>query len=133
MCTVTVLDTDGATLWFHPDSVVVHHRFKKPVGGCEIRELFEAGLEQLRTRRACKWLSDDRANYQLSADDGRWMREDWAPRAAAAGWKYWAMVLPKDVVATQDMQKYLAHGRSLGIDVQIFCDPILALAWLGSV
>jgi hypothetical protein len=133
MSTLTIMDSDGATLWFHPEARIVHHRFKRPVGGDELKEVFEGGLELFVVHGARKWLSDDRANYALAPDDAQWARDDWAPRAAAAGWDYWAIVLPKSVVATMDMRTHMDHGLRLGVDVQVFSDPLLALAWLESV
>jgi hypothetical protein len=133
MSTLTILDGDEATLWFHPEAGIVHHRFKQPARGAELRRVFESGLELFVAHGARKWLSDDRANYALSPEDAEWARDDWAPRVAAAGWDYWAIVLPKSVVGTMDMQTHMEHGISLGVDVQVFSDPLLALAWLKSV
>lgn len=130
MSTITIMETDAASLWFHPESGIVHHRFKRPVEGDDLKQVFETGLELLKREGACKWLSDDRANSSLAPDDALWARRDWAPRAAAAGWEYWAIVLPKSVIATMDMATHMDHGRQLGLDVQVFSDPLLALAWL---
>ena len=133
MPTLTIMDSDAATLWFHPEAGIVHHRFKRRVGGEELKRVFEGGLELFVSHGARKWLSDDRANCALAAADAVWARDDWAPRAAAAGWDYWAIVLPKNVVGTMDMRTHIDHGLSLGVDVQVFTDPLLALAWLESI
>ena len=133
MSTLTILDCDAATLWFHPEAGIVHHRFKRPVHGDELKRVFESGLELFALHGARKWLSDDRVNYALDPEDALWARDDWAPRAAALGWDYWAIVLPKNVVGNMDMQTHMDHGVSLGVDVQVFTDPLLALVWLESI
>jgi hypothetical protein len=133
MSTLTIMDSEAATLWFHPEAGIVHHRFKRPVSGEELKQVFEGGLALFVAHGAKKWLSDDRANHELAPDDARWARDDWAPRVAEAGWDYWAIVLPRSVVATMDMKTHMDHGVRLGVDVQVFSDPLLALAWLESV
>lgn len=133
MSTLLIMDSDGATLWFHPEVGIVHHRFKRPVRGDELKQLFESGLELFVSRGARRWLSDDRANCALAPEDAEWAAQNWAPRVAAAGWDYWAIVLPRNLVGTMDMRTHMDHGISLGVDVQVFSDPLLALAWLESV
>ena len=133
MSTLEIMDNAAATLWFHPEAGIVHHRFKKPVGGDEFRWVLEGGLRLFVMRGASKWLSDDRANSALSPEDSLWAMNDWAPRVAAVGWQYWAVILPKSAAGTIDMTKYIEQQSALGVDVQIFFDPVLALAWLESV
>jgi len=133
MSTFTIMDSEAATLWFHPEAGIVHHRFKKPVCGDDFRWVLEGGLQLFMLRGADKWLSDDRANSALDPEDARWAMNDWAPRVAAVGWQYWAIILPKSEFGTMDMRKYIDQESALGVDVQIFSDPVLALAWLESV
>jgi hypothetical protein len=133
MSTFTIMDSEAATLWFHPEAGIVHHRFKRPVRGDDFRWILEAGLELFIAHGANKWLSDDRANSALDPADAQWASREWAPKVVAAGWKYWAIVLPKDAAGTLDMQRYIEQETELGVDAQIFSDPVLALAWLESV
>jgi hypothetical protein len=44
-------------------------------------------------------LSDDRKNGPLSPEIVEFGRNDWNSRAIAAGWKYWANVVPEELVA----------------------------------
>jgi hypothetical protein len=132
MSTFTIMDSEAATLWFHAEAGIVHHRFKKSVSGDDFRWILEGGLQLLKARGASKWLSDDRTNGALDPQDAQWAMNDWAPRAAAAGWRYWAIVLPRSAGGTEDMKQYIDRGPALGVDVQLFFDPLLALAWLES-
>jgi hypothetical protein len=94
MPTITIIDNESASLWYHPEAGIVHHEFKKYMWGEAFRGVLDKGLEQMKEHGATKWLSDDRANSALQPADADWALNDWAPRAAAADWKYWAIVLP---------------------------------------
>lgn len=133
MSTLTVIDGDRVTLWYHPEHRIVHHQFRKYMYGEHFRAVLDRGIELMQEHGANKWLSDDRGNSTLSTEDGEWAMQDWTPRAVAAGWQYWAIVLPERAVGQIDMRKYMTRGEALGIQVQVFTDPILALAWLESV
>jgi hypothetical protein len=133
MTALTIMDDDAATLWYHPEAGIVHHRFKRPAHGEEFRRVLECGLALFVEHGAAKWLSDDRSNYALTLEDTRWTRGDWEPRVVAAGWAYWAVVLPRSTVATVDMQSHMDSVARFGVDVQVFSDPLLAQVWLESV
>lgn len=133
MSLVTIMNTDYATLWYHPDSKVVHHYFKTSVSGDNFRQVLNRGIDLLEEHNACKWLSDDRNNSALTPEDSLWAFEDWEPRVFAAGWMYWAIVLPQGVVGRMDMARNIAAVREAGLHVSVFTDPAEALAWLESV
>jgi hypothetical protein len=132
MSKVTIIDNDRATLWYHPDSGIIHHRFKKAVSGHEFREILDTGLDALKEHKATKWLSDELNNSALVPEDSRWAMGDWQPRAVAAGWRHWAVVLPEGVIGKMDMAKYIAQNRDAGVEVRVFSDHAEALAWLES-
>lgn len=133
MSTVTILDHDRATLWYHPEAGIVHHAFKRPVCGRDFRVVLDTGIELLAEHGARKWLSDDRNNSSLTPEDSEWAMTDWQPRAIEVGWEYWAVVLPESVVGQMNMSAFIHQNRSAGVQVQIFTDPLQALAWLESV
>jgi hypothetical protein len=133
MSQVTIMDTDYACLWFHPESKVVHHYFKTVVTGDHFREVLNRGIDLLEEHQACKWLSDDRNNSALTPEDSQWAFSDWEPRVLAAGWKYWAIVLPQGVVGRMDMARNVAAIKEAGLETAVFADPAEALAWLESV
>lgn len=127
-----VLDTELATLWYHPEGGIVHHYFKRPARDAAFRRVLEAGLEQMREHSATKWLSDDRNNSALTPEDSEWVLDVWVPQALEAGWRHWAIVLPDYVVGKIDMALYISTRRQMGTNVQVFTDPAEARAWLAS-
>lgn len=133
MSRTTILDTDYATLWYYPETKVVHHVFHRYIYGQEFRQVLEKGLEIFKEHGAYKWLSDDRKNSALPTDDMGWAMNDWQPRVIAAGWRYWAIVMPDKVVGKMNMQRYIEQNAAQGVTIQIFDDPNEALAWLESV
>lgn len=129
----TIINTDYATLWYHPDSKVVHHYFKTSVSGEQFRQVLNRGIELLEEHHAEKWLSDDRNNSALTPEDSQWAFSDWEPRVLQAGWRYWAIVLPQGIVGRMDMARNAAAIRDAGLCVSVFSDPDDALAWLQSM
>ena len=130
MSKTTVLDTDYATLWYYPEQKIVHHVFRKFIYGQEFRQVLEKGLEIFKQHGAQKWLSDDRNNSALPKEDGEWGVNDWSPRVVAAGWKYWAIVMPDKIAGQMNMQRFIDTYAKLGVTIQIFDDPDEALDWL---
>lgn len=129
----TILDTDYATLWYHPDNKIVHHQFHKFIYGQEFRQILEKGLEIFKQHDAQKWLSDDRLNSTLTAEDSEWGQKDWFPRVFEAGWKYWAIVMPDKIVGKMNMQRFIDAYSTQGLTINIFDDADEALKWLESV
>lgn len=125
-----ILESDAASLWFHPDTKIVHHQIRRFVHGDEFRQVLDKGLEVFRRHGAKKWLSDDRGNGPLTQADGEWATNDWAPRVIAAGWKYWAVVLPKKVVGQMNMRRWIDFYAERGVTVDVFEMPDPAMRWL---
>src|SRR5262245_33068740 len=94
---VTVLRTAHVTLYYHPGSRIVHHEIRQFVTGKDFHDLLMAGTDVLRKNFARKWLSDDRGQWVLAKEDVDWSEAEWAPKAARAGWKYWAIVRAEKV------------------------------------
>jgi hypothetical protein len=127
-----IFDHDRATLWFYPETKIVHHEIKKYVYGPELREILDQGYELLKKNKAQKWLSDDRRNGPLTAEDTQWAKTDWFPRVVAAGWKYWAIIMPEKATGVMNMQKFKAEYAQAGVIVNVFNDPDEGLKWLES-
>jgi hypothetical protein len=130
--TKTILDNEFATLVYHTDKQIVHHKFHKEIGGEHFREVLNKGLEVFQQEQASKWLSDDRKNSALQPDDSNWGLSDWSPRVIAAGWKYWAIVMPERVLGQMNMQRFAKAYKEQGVTVQAFSDPDEAMLWLQS-
>jgi hypothetical protein len=126
----TIMTSEFATLVYHPQHKIVHHTFHQPVWAASFRDVLTRGVELLEKRGAQKWLSDDRFNGALRPDDGKWAMEVWSKRAIAAGWKYWAIVMPDAGLGKANMRRFIREYADRGVTVQIFGRPEDALAWL---
>lgn len=127
-----VFQNESAVLRYHPEGIV-HHEFLTRMMGKAFRDVLDRGLAQMKATRATKWLSDDRKNTILDEADENWARGDWFPRAAASGWKYWAIVNPTKAVGQMQMNRHAKAFEMGGITVKMFSTPEEALAWLRSV
>ncbi len=127
---VTILDNEFVTMWYYPDKKIIHHQFHKFLHGQAFREAMNAGTDVMRQYGATKWLSDDRKNSAMPLVDLEWGRTDWFPRVKAAGWKFWAMVLPESIIGQMNMQREVKINAEKGIITNIFSEPLEAMAWL---
>jgi hypothetical protein len=130
MADITLIQNEYATLVYHPDSKIVHHTFLKPISGQYFRDVLNMGIETLNKYNATKWLSDDRNNSAMPPEDSEWSLTDWYPRAAQSGWKYWAMVVPNDILGRMDVKRYIEANFERGIRVMVFTNPEEAMTWL---
>jgi hypothetical protein len=130
--TITVLNNDFATVLYHPDGKIVHHQFHKFIYGQAFRDVLTKGAEIFEQYGATKWLSDDRNNSALPAEDSEWAIQTWNPRVLQAGWQYWAVVLPVKIIGQMNMQRFIEMYSEMGVTVKAFSDPDEALAWLKS-
>jgi hypothetical protein len=128
-----LLETSSCALYYVPRPQLVHHEFRTFIHGKPFREVLEKGLDLLKARGACKWLSDDRGNGPITPADAEWCRNDWAPRVMAAGWKYWAVVLPQKVLGQMNMRRWVEEYAKLGVTAQTFAVPEEARRWLVSM
>ena len=97
------------------------------------REVLTAGAECMEENKAQKWLSDDRGNTVIRKEDNEWGDAVWSPRVIAAGFKYWAVVVPEKALGQMQMKRFVEEYRTRGVTVQTFADPDEAMAWLESV
>jgi len=133
MSEVIVFDSEDATLGFHPESGIIHHRFKHSARGEGFREVLTRGLTLLEDPAVDKWLSDERLNLDLPHEDREWADTWWQPRAIALGWKYWAVVLPAAALGVVEMATHIGEARGEHVEVSVFSDADHALAWLESL
>jgi hypothetical protein len=132
MALTTVLDNDYATLWLHPEKKIVHHKVKKYVYGENLRQLLLTGYETLKKNACKKWLSDDLNNGPLLKEDEAWAKTSWFPNVVKAGWKFWAIVMPAQVIGQLNMKRFVDDYAKAGITVSVFSESDKALAWLES-
>jgi len=129
---ITIIDNEYATLLYHPEAKIVHHQFHQPLSGQPFRDVLIKGVETFKEHDAKKWLSDDRGNSALTPEDGDWGTNTWTPQVIEAGWKYWAVVMPKKIIGQMNMQRWIKMYEEMGVTVQVFSDPDEAMSWLES-
>jgi hypothetical protein len=125
-----LLDNDVVTLWYYPESKIIHHQFHKFIYGEKFQEVMLKGLEYFEKEKCSKWLSDDRKNSALRKADLEWGNTYWRSRMIAAGWKYWAIMIPDLTVGKMSMMHLIDDYKKDKIEVEIFEDVELALKWL---
>ncbi|HEU4390974.1 MAG TPA: hypothetical protein VFV34_24425 [Blastocatellia bacterium] len=129
---VKVLDTEAASLWYHADKQIIHHQFHKFTYGKEFQELLLTGMELMKKNNAHKWLSDDRDMPVLRPEDMEWAQNTWFPQTVNAGWKYWAIVQPENVIGQLNLDRLVKWYLAAGITARYFHDPDEAMQWLES-
>jgi hypothetical protein len=127
-----VLELKSATVWYHADTKIIHHQIRSYTHGDDLRKLLNTGLDHMAKVGAKKWLSDDTGNGALKPEDGAWAQNDWAPRAMKAGWKFWAIVMPKSTAGKMNLNKFIEDNAKMGLTVQVFETAAEALKWLAT-
>ncbi len=133
MSDVVIFQNEEATLIYHNSDKIVHHEFHKRFSSETFRQVLNAGVDVFKENGATKWLSDDRKIGALSDEDSTWAKTDWFPRVLGAGWKFWALVVPDDVMARMNLVQFVAPYMKEGLMVRVFTQPEEAIAWLRKV
>jgi hypothetical protein len=128
---ITQLDNEYACLWYYPEEGIIHHQFLQPVAGETFRSVLMTGLRLMREHGVDKWLSDDRNNTILPAEDSAWAQEYWQPRAVEAGWKYWAVLPPAKARGRINMERLTGFvDEHESVAIKTFSNPEAAWLWL---
>lgn len=140
MTTTVVLENEQGVLRYHEvpgRSGIVHHEVRGAVSGEPFRQLLLEGLNTLKTKRATKWLSDDRLVTFFDPALAPWSDTVWWPRTLEAGWKFWAILGPEPTdggrAAFQSSSFAMRGALESGLTVRFFTEPEAALAWLRDV
>jgi hypothetical protein len=130
MPAIKVLDDPNISMWYYPESKIVHHEMHQFFCGKPFRDALDKGVEVFQKYGAQKWLSDDRATPALSTEDLDWGDRDWFPRVARSGWKYWAIVMPEKIVGQLTMKRLAETYNARGVHTKLFSSPEEAKKWL---
>jgi hypothetical protein len=133
MLPITIIDNEYITLQYLPDKKTLHHTIYQPIPDEPLKEALNAGFEALKQYGVCKWLSDDRKNGPLSPELVEWGMKDLNPRAIAAGWKYWADVVPQELIAAGALMPVMDILYQMGLRMMVFTNPEEAMQWLDSL
>lgn len=110
----------------------IHMEWKRYAEGEEFRSGFNVGLELLKQMRVSRWLGDCRLLGPMTQADQQWINQDWHPRAAAAGMRWVALVLPKAAVARLGLTYIIKRVEQSELVINNFTDLESARAWLRS-
>ncbi len=95
----------------------------------ESQAVLDAIIRALRAHRGSRWLLDGRKMKVIKQADQDWITRNWLPRAAAAGLRLAAIVMPTSAVAMTNIDD-VARVSENGIDVRFFSTVEKAAAWL---
>ncbi len=127
----TLLENEYACLWYYPEAKIIHHKFLQPVSDKSFRDVLLTGLRLMRENNVQKWLSDDRNNSILSAEDSAWAQDYWEPLALKAGWKFWAVLPPIKARGNVNMQRLIEQlNIARHVTIKVFFEPEGAWQWL---
>ena len=136
MSEIKIVDNEYITMEYHPDGKMIYHTIHKPIGTEQTQLLMDAldvGTATLGQHKVLKWLSDDRLNGPLSHEFLNWSLGNWCPRTIDSGWKYWANVVPYELVAAGTLMPVMNSLHELGLKMQVFTNVEEALKWLATV
>ena len=129
---IIIVDNEFITVRYLPDKRIIYHTVHKPIESKLFMEALTAGEEVMRKNGACKWLSDDRKIGPLAAEMVAGRRE-WGAGLVAAGWKYWANIVPSETVAARTLVPVVDTLFELGLHMMVSTNLDEALQWLESV
>ncbi len=132
MSDIIVFDSEQITVVYVRETKIIHHTIHKPVGGQPLRDALIAGSEAMRKYGACKWLSDDRKNGPLPQEDLVWSATFWQPYTIKNGWKYWALVVPTELVSAGTLTPVIESLYELGLCMMVFSTLEEAQEWLNA-
>jgi hypothetical protein len=130
MAPITILNDKYVTMLYYPESKILHHQMHQFFFGQTFRDVMNKGIESLQKNGANKWLADDRAVGAWAKEDMEWGNADWFPRAAKAGWKYWAIIMPEKIVGKMTVQKLADSYSARGVQTRIFSSTEEGKKWL---
>lgn len=98
----------------------------------EFIDIAEQGHTLRSMNNSNKQLNDIEDMAVLTQDIQKYLKEIWFPKAVATGLKYFAFVVPKNVLGKMSMKGANAEADKTGIDIQYFDNLAAAKKWLMS-
>lgn len=130
MPVIKIFDNEYISMSYHTDTKIIQHHYYPKLNSAFLRAGLDRGVELMQEYGATKWLSDNRETNAHSPEDTEWINNDWLPRAIAAGWKHWALVVPEAVAAQMNMTEFVEAFYNQGVWVMVFTNPKEAMSWL---
>jgi hypothetical protein len=130
MSKIVILDNDYVSMWAYPERKMIHHAAKQYLHGPAFRDALSKGTDALKLYKATKWLSNDSLTSAVPKEDEEWGKQVWFPRTKALGWKHWAIVPPKKVIGSLNIERIGREFSEHGINTRVFADADEAMTWL---
>ena len=130
MSEIMLVNNEYITMKYLVDIEVIYHTIHRPMSDQPLRDALLKGFNALRIYGVCKWVSDDRKNGPMTPEDREWGMVNLNQRAMEAGWKYWALVAPSEVVAAGSLFPTMTALQELGLRMAVFSDLEEAFAWI---
>jgi len=127
------LDTPYILIRWDGEGPWVYVKWRAWANSSEYRAAQEVVLLALRENHGSRNLIDSTDRKVFSAEDQKWLLENWMPRAAAAGRRWTAIVLPKTALGRTIAENLDKHPQSKKINVKLFENVDDAIAWLSTV
>jgi hypothetical protein len=127
-----IINNENMALWYYPASKIIHHKIKKSLPKGAFQELLTTVAEYMEKHRGGKYLSDDSELIALTKEENEFGDEVWAPRVIKAGFKYWAVVMPKSAMGNLMVKRFVGEYRERGVTVEVFDSVDAAITWLES-
>jgi hypothetical protein len=127
------LETPYILIRWDAEGPWVYVRWKAWAKSDEYRAAQELVITALRENHASRNLIDSKDSRVVTEEDQRWLIEDWMPRAAAAGRRWTAIVLPTSPLGRTIAENIDKHPRSINTEVAHFETVADAAAWLSTV
>lgn len=130
---VIITTNEHITVKYVPDKGYIYHVQHQPTPFPMFREALNAGTAAMEKYGVTKWLSDDRNSGPIPEEQNKYAKEEWTPRTVAAGWKYWALIVPTEVVSAGSMMPLMNIFFELGVRMMVFDNYEAAVTWLDQV
>jgi hypothetical protein len=127
------LDTPYVLVRWDADGPWVYVKWKAWANSTEYKAAQEVIILALRENHASRNLIDSTDRRVVSDDDQKWLVENWMPRAAAAGRRWTAIVMPKSALGRTIAENIDNQGRSKRNMIEHFETVEAAAAWLSTV
>src|SRR5487761_270334 len=127
------LDTPYVLVRWDPNGPWVYVKWKAWANSSEYRAVQEMVLQASRENHASRNLVDSTDRRVFSDDDQKWLVENWMPRAAAAGRRWTAIVMPTSALGRTIAENVDDYGRSNLFTIEHFETVEDAAAWLSTV
>jgi hypothetical protein len=127
------LDTPYVLVSWDGDGPWVFVKWKAWANSSEFKAAQEVLLLAVRENRAYRVLIDSTDRKVIAEEDQKWLVENWMPRAAAAGRRWTAIVLPTSALGRTIAENIDKHPPSRLATVEHFETVADAAAWLSTV